>query len=181
MRGVFRCGFGHSKSSPGTFAPPDLETRISEQGPADRRWALTHDHCRFRRSTGCRARRLHPDQLRRVRFEAMDFLQAIPARCRAYLMKNIIHDWDDQRARQILFNCRRAVPEVGVLLLIEYCVDGGQYRRVSARRFIPATARLPIPPAARGRRSEPRRPITNADVTAGGWLFSSAPRRVTPP
>ena len=63
-----------------------------------------------------------PDLLRRVRFEAMDFFQAIPTGCQAYLMKNIIHDWDDERARQILFNCRRAVPEDGVLLMIEYCV-----------------------------------------------------------
>ena len=64
----------------------------------------------------------HPDLLRRVRFEAMDFFRTIPSGCRAYLMKNIIHDWDDERARQILFNCRRAVPECGVLLLVEYCV-----------------------------------------------------------
>jgi hypothetical protein len=65
-----------------------------------------------------------PDLLRRVRFEAMDFFQAIPSGCRAYLMKNIIHDWDDERACQILLNCRRAVPEDGALLLIEYCVGG---------------------------------------------------------
>jgi hypothetical protein len=32
----------------------------------------------------------------------------------------VIHDWDDTRARQILINCRRAVPKDGVLLLIEY-------------------------------------------------------------
>lgn len=65
-----------------------------------------------------------PDLLRRVRFEPLDFFEAIPSGCRAYLMKNIIHDWNDDRARQILLNCRRAVPEDGVLLLIEYCVDG---------------------------------------------------------
>jgi hypothetical protein len=65
-----------------------------------------------------------PDLLRRVRFEAMDFFQAIHSGCRAYLMKNIIHDWDDERACQILFNCRRAVPEDGVLLLIEYSIGG---------------------------------------------------------
>jgi hypothetical protein len=56
----------------------------------------------------------------RVRFEPMDFFQAIPAGCRAYLMKNVIHDWDDERARFILLNCRRVVPDDGVLLLVEY-------------------------------------------------------------
>lgn len=56
----------------------------------------------------------------RVRFQACDFFQAIPAGCRAYLLKMIIHDWDDERANQILINCRRTVPEDGVLLLVEY-------------------------------------------------------------
>jgi hypothetical protein len=37
-------------------------------------------------------------------------------------MKNIIHDWSDDEARRILLNCRRAVPDDGVLLLVEYCV-----------------------------------------------------------
>jgi len=36
----------------------------------------------------------------------------------------IIHDWDDKRATQILVNCRQAVPEDGVLLLIEYQLSG---------------------------------------------------------
>ena len=35
-------------------------------------------------------------------------------------MKNIIHDWNDAQAIEILRNCRRAVPGDGVLLLIEY-------------------------------------------------------------
>ena len=56
----------------------------------------------------------------RVRFEACDFFQALPLGCRAYLLKMVIHDWDDQRANHILINCRRAVPKDGVLLLVEY-------------------------------------------------------------
>jgi len=60
----------------------------------------------------------------RLRFEPMDFFQAVPSGCRAYLMKNIIHDWNDESARKILLNCRRAVPDDGVLLLVEYCVGG---------------------------------------------------------
>jgi hypothetical protein len=56
----------------------------------------------------------------RVQFESCDFFRTIPAGCRAYLLKMIIHDWDDERASQILINCRRAVPRTGVLLLVEY-------------------------------------------------------------
>jgi hypothetical protein len=63
-----------------------------------------------------------PDLTGRVRFEPIDFFRAVPSGCRAYLMKNVIHDWDDERARRILLNIRRAVPNDGVLLLVEYCL-----------------------------------------------------------
>jgi hypothetical protein len=39
-------------------------------------------------------------------------------------MRNVIHDWDDERARRILKNCRRALSDDGVLLLVEYCLGG---------------------------------------------------------
>jgi O-methyltransferase domain len=58
----------------------------------------------------------------RVAFEPIDFFEAIPATCRAYLMKNVVHDWNDERALQILKNCRRSVPDDGVVLLVEYSV-----------------------------------------------------------
>jgi hypothetical protein len=65
-----------------------------------------------------------PDLSGRVRFEPTDFFEAVPSGCRAYLMKNVIHDWDDERARRILLNCRRAIPDDGALLLVEYCLGG---------------------------------------------------------
>jgi hypothetical protein len=40
-------------------------------------------------------------------------------------MKNVIHDWDDERAGEILANCRRAVPADGALLLVEWTLDEG--------------------------------------------------------
>ena len=56
----------------------------------------------------------------RTRFESCDFFHAIPSGSRAYMMKNVIHDWNDAQATEILRTCRRAVPDDGVLLLIEY-------------------------------------------------------------
>jgi len=56
----------------------------------------------------------------RVRFEPADFFQGVPSGCRACLMRNVLHDWDDERACRILKNCRRALSEDGVLLLVEY-------------------------------------------------------------
>ncbi len=56
----------------------------------------------------------------RIALQDCDFFREVPSGCRAYLMKNVIHDWDDCRARDILVNCRRAVPANGVLLLVEW-------------------------------------------------------------
>ncbi|HEV7905065.1 MAG TPA: methyltransferase, partial [Pyrinomonadaceae bacterium] len=42
-----------------------------------------------------------------------DFFESVPAGADAYLMKHIIHDWDDARALAILRNCHRAMPETG--------------------------------------------------------------------
>jgi hypothetical protein len=63
-----------------------------------------------------------PDLEDRIAFEPIDFFQSVPATCRAYLMKNVIHDWNDELALKILRNCRRAVPNNGVLFLVEYSV-----------------------------------------------------------
>jgi len=72
-----------------------------------------------------RARRrefLSGDLTARVRFEPCDFFRSIPSGSRVYLMKNIIHDWNDAQACEILRNIRRAVPDDGVLVLVEYCL-----------------------------------------------------------
>ena len=58
----------------------------------------------------------------RASYKECDFFESIPTGCRAYIMKSVIHDWDDEQARAILKNCRQAVPANGVLLLVEYCV-----------------------------------------------------------
>ena len=55
----------------------------------------------------------------RSSMQPCNFFESVPSGCRAYLMKHIIHDWDDEQSRIILNNCRKAVPSDGVLLLIE--------------------------------------------------------------
>src|SRR5262249_13036120 len=36
-----------------------------------------------------------------------------------YILKHVIHDWDDRRAQAILANCRRAMGPEGKLLIVE--------------------------------------------------------------
>jgi hypothetical protein len=56
----------------------------------------------------------------RVRTESGDFFKAVPAGGDAYIMKHIIHDWDDDRAVAILTAIRKALdgkPQGRVILL----------------------------------------------------------------
>lgn len=62
---------------------------------------------------------------RRTRLEICDLFRDIPSGCRAYLMKSIIHDWNDEDARRILRNCRKSVPKDGALLLVEFDLPEG--------------------------------------------------------
>ena len=53
---------------------------------------------------------------------AGDFFESVPNGADAYLLKAVLHDWDDQKSQAILLNCRRAIPLNGKLLLIERIV-----------------------------------------------------------
>jgi O-methyltransferase domain/Dimerisation domain len=50
---------------------------------------------------------------------AGDFFSSVPRDADAYILKSIIHDWDDDRSVTILRNCREAISADGKLLLIE--------------------------------------------------------------
>ena len=54
-----------------------------------------------------------------------DFFESVPADGDAYILKAVIHDWDDERAATILGNCLRAMAENGRLLLIEAVIPPG--------------------------------------------------------
>src|SRR5262245_25852933 len=54
-----------------------------------------------------------------------DFFKSVPAGCDAYLLRWIIHDWDDDRALTILRNCRQAMGVRSRLLLIESVIPAG--------------------------------------------------------
>jgi hypothetical protein len=59
----------------------------------------------------------------RVELSSGSFFEQIPQGCDAYLLKNILHDWDDQRSLTILRNCRRAMQPGHRLLLVELVVE----------------------------------------------------------
>jgi hypothetical protein len=66
------------------------------------------------------SRQLEADSLsERCEVIAGDFFSSVPRNADAYILKSIIHDWDDERSVTILRNCREAISADGKLLLIE--------------------------------------------------------------
>jgi len=61
----------------------------------------------------------------RCEFVPGDFFQSVPAGGDAYVLKNIIHDWNDEKAITILRNCREAMPADGRVLIVEMVVQPG--------------------------------------------------------
>ena len=53
------------------------------------------------------------------------FLDSIPGGGDAYLFSKVIHDWDDDKANEILKNCRQAMASHGKILLVEAVIPPG--------------------------------------------------------
>ncbi|MEE8301378.1 MAG: methyltransferase, partial [Candidatus Tectomicrobia bacterium] len=56
---------------------------------------------------------------------AGDFFQSVPDGGDAYILKHVLHDWDDDRCVSILGNCRRAISNQARLMVIEILVTPG--------------------------------------------------------
>jgi hypothetical protein len=58
---------------------------------------------------------------------AGDFFERIPEGADRYVLANVIHDWDDAHAIEILSNCRRSIATSGRVLIVERLIpdDGG--------------------------------------------------------
>jgi hypothetical protein len=55
----------------------------------------------------------------RCQFVDGDFFEAVPGGFDAYLLKHVIHDWDDTHAVRILESCRHAMAPEAKLLIVE--------------------------------------------------------------
>lgn len=55
----------------------------------------------------------------RCEIAGVDFFTSVPEEADAYIMKWIIHDWNDEDALKILRNCRRAIRRDGTLLIVD--------------------------------------------------------------
>jgi hypothetical protein len=61
----------------------------------------------------------------RCEIKSGSFFESVPAGADAYLMRHIIHDWDDERASLILRNIHQAMGPESRLLLVEMIIPPG--------------------------------------------------------
>jgi hypothetical protein len=80
------------------------------------------------------------DLAARTAMQVCDLFENIPSGCRVYMMKSVIHDWNDEDAKRILRVCRKAVQKDGALLLVEF--DLPEDSRASRGKFTDVTMML---------------------------------------
>jgi hypothetical protein len=63
--------------------------------------------------------------LERCQLAAGNFFESVPEGGDAYILKHIIHDWDDERAIAILKQCHKVMPDNGKILVAEQVIPPG--------------------------------------------------------
>jgi O-methyltransferase domain/Dimerisation domain len=61
----------------------------------------------------------------RMKFIAGNFFESVPAGADVYMMRHILHDWNDQQATTILRACHRAMGDSARLLVLESVIPPG--------------------------------------------------------
>jgi hypothetical protein len=61
-----------------------------------------------------------------------DFFASVPGGGDLYILRKVVHDWDDRRPSAILRSCRGAMPMGGLLMLIETVIDASDAAAINA-------------------------------------------------
>src|SRR5262249_49097726 len=114
-----------------------------------------------------------------------DFFESVPPGGELYLLRYVIHDWDDARAVQILKNCRRAMTRWGRLLLVESVIESGNgplHGKVSDLLMLAITGgcERTAPEYRALLRAGGFRLTRVGPLAAGVELIEAAPRRARP-
>ena len=68
----------------------------------------------------------------RCAFASGDFFAGVPGGGDAYILKQILHDFDDERCVAILRQCRRAMPPTGTLLVMDRVLSADDHPDLDA-------------------------------------------------
>jgi hypothetical protein len=87
----------------------------------------------------------------RCRVVGGTFFEGVPAGADAYLLKCILHDWDDARAAAILASCRRAMDKAATLLIVERVMPEKAEQGQAAEAYLLDLEMLVFTPGGRER------------------------------
>lgn len=82
---------------------------------------------------------------------AGDFFAAVPPGASAYLLKQVIHDWDDGRALAIMKSCREAMTPAARLLIVERVMPARAEHGRSPEAYLLDLEMLVLTPGGRER------------------------------
>lgn len=99
----------------------------------------------------------------------VDFFDSIPPGADVYLLKNIIHDWDDERALRILHNCHDAMADSGRLLLVELVMPARLDASASHRTIVHDDLAMMLGPGGRERNESEFREL----LRCSGFVLAS--------
>ncbi len=98
----------------------------------------------------------------RLAYVAGDFFRRVPGGCDGYLLKDVLHDWDDDAALRLLRNCQRASTTGAQLLVIEMLLGPREARSPAC------FADLQMLTVTQGGRQRSRDELAEL-LWAGGW------------
>jgi SAM-dependent methyltransferase len=74
---------------------------------------------------------LDPEIRPRVQVVGGDFFESVPEGGDCYLMRRIIHDWDDERSLRILDNIKRVMRPGAKVVLVEFVLAAGNEKSIA--------------------------------------------------
>jgi hypothetical protein len=98
----------------------------------------------------------------RCRVVAGSFFESVPAGADAYLLKSVLHDWDDARSIAILSNCRKAMAAKARLLIVERVMPETAERGRAVEAYLLDLEMLLMTPGGRERSESEFRAILSA-------------------
>lgn len=105
-----------------------------------------------------------------------DFFEAVPSGGDLYILSWILHDWDDERSRSILRNCRRAMGDDARLMVLEQVIPPGNEPSLSKLYDLHMLA---LSPSGRERREDEYRALlAAADLQLARIIPTGVPRSV---
>jgi O-methyltransferase domain/Dimerisation domain len=107
---------------------------------------------------------------------AGDFWKSVPAEADAYIVKNLIHDYNDTKARQILSNIHQAIASNGKLLVVEMIVPEGN--EPSLAKILDVEAMIMTPGAKERNAQEYRQLFTESGFEVTRIIPTKSPMSI---